>query len=608
MRRVTHSVISGVLIGVLVLGVAWATAGLIPGPSGTRDAGRHPHRHGVDAATVAEASSTVVGQRLPDGLFYVGAANESIAPVSVADGGPWIRHGKDGNCSRLPGDATLHTPLSNESCLRTFDSEWATGVDEAHNLGIYARALAISNGETTIAFAALDTVSWFYGYEPKFCPDDPSSPTPNDTCGARAIAESLSQELGIPAQNFVIAATHTHASADTAKGSPSWYFELVRDATKTAIRNAVTNMQLATLETGSIPAKAFNIDRRIVTRAFPDYELTWLRAMSVPGAAPPPPTETSPSPVDEKPGNAGGHGKPGNPHYSTPTPTPSPTTTEPDTPRTIATLVNYSVHTTITAGNMDIHSGLVGHLEERLRERWGGTTVFIPGGLGDQTVNRGFGRQGHGYGLADLIVASATQSGHTLQSNSILTAQQVIVVPADNLSLAAANKAGVFVRDSTIPGPHAHGPSTSIQQKGGARTPSCVGASAISAKTPVGGFLIGTAGSGDPNTAGFAGDSIAIMQAPGEIFSSISAITKDYLSRAGNVMVLGMANDHLGYIIPSEQYDTRSANAAGLAQPSVRTFNYEESLSTGRCTGDQVQNALLEVGNALGIMGLGERR
>jgi len=34
-----------------------------------------------------------------------------------------------------------------------------------------------------------------------------------------------------------------------------------------------------------------------------------------------------------------------------------------------------------------------------------------------------------------------------------------------------------------------------------------------------------------------------------EIFSSISTITKDYLSKTRNVMVLGMANDHAGYII-----------------------------------------------------------
>ena len=558
---------TGILTGALVLGAAWATVAVLP-PRGIVS----PAPQAQDAARqLQEASEIVIAsddERLPEGSFYVGAADESIAPISVADGGNWIRHGKDGDCS---GPSQAYTPFSNPSCLRTFDSNWATGVDEAHDLGIYARALAISNGETTIAFAALDTVSWFYGYDPKFCPDDPAALLPNDTCGSRAIAEDLSADLGIPASNFVIAATHTHASGDTAMGSPSWYFELVRDATKTAITKAVENMQLAELQTGAVPAKVFNTDRRIITRAVPDYEMTWLRAIAAP------PSAGEPGPVP-----------PG---------------------KTISTLVNYSVHTTVTAGNKDLHSGFVGHLAQRLNESWGGNTVFIPGGLGDQTVNRGFGRDGHGYGLAELVLKSAEQTGYTLRSNGIITEQRIITVPADNLSLVAANKGGVFVRDTTIPGPHADGPSQSVQVKADARTPSCSGSSPISAKTPVGGFVIGTPGSGDPkiDPDGYQGDALAIMQAPGEIFASISLVTKDYMSRTRNVMVMGMANDHLGYIIPSEQYDVRSANAAGIGQPSVRTFNYEESLSTGRCTGDQVQNALIEVGDALGLLGRGEK-
>jgi hypothetical protein len=104
------------------------------------------------------------------------------------------------------------------------------------------------------------------------------------------------------------------------------------------------------------------------------------------------------------------------------------------------------------------------------------------------------------------------------------------------------------------------------------------------------------------------GDAIVFMQAPGEIFSSISLTTKDYLSRARNVMVFGMANDHIGYIIPAEQYDVRGANAVGIAQPSIEMTNYEESLSTGRCTGDQIQNALIEIGADLGVLGPGEGR
>lgn len=648
MRRVLTSVLTGVLTGALVLGVAWATTGLMPeGPSSEvkeRSPAAHgrSHRHPVvdeEVVAEAEAATAASGQRLPDGLFRVGTAETSIAPVQHPEG-PWLAHDPDDSAND-PSDGAINCTTFFESaeaqvynsntvkpgCINTFDGRWATGVDDVHGLDLKARAMAISNGETTIAFAALDVVSWFYGYDPKLCPDD-GGPLPQDTCGSRAIAQALSEEverdLGvvIPAENFVIAATHTHASPDTAKGAPEWYFQHVRDRTKQALKLAVQDMlgnPVAQIETGAISAKPFNVDRRLVTRAFPDYELTWLRAVTVSGSQD---TTTMTQATDEdKPGIGNGSGKPEHPGKpgSSPTPTPEPSPSEEPEPETIATLVNYSVHTTVTAGNAQMHSGFVGHLDRKLEELWGGNSVFIPGGLGDQTVVRGFGRDGHGYGLAQLVVRSAGQTGYTLKSNDIRTMQRVVAVPADNMSLVVANKAGAFVRDSTIPGPHAAGHTHSHQQKDGANTPSCVGSSPVSARVPVGGFVIGTPGTGVVRDGAsnegsgtvypydvYAGDAIAIMQAPGEIFSSISTITKDYLSKTRNVMVLGMANDHVGYIIPAQQYDIRAANAAGIAAPSHSMTDYEESLSTGRCTGDQIQNHLIEIGKALGLLGVGE--
>ena len=555
MRKITFSITSGVLTGILILGVAWGTTGLLPAGSGKTI----PQRHGVPAVSSEEleaAANTAAGAQLPGGLFKVGASKVSIAPKSVADGGPWIRNGKDGTCD---GQSTLYTPLSNPSCLRTFDSLWATGVDEKAHLGVYVRALTISNGSDEIALAVMDTVGWFPAYPAEICGD----------CGSVAIAKSLHATTGIPIDNIVISSTHTHASADTVMASPKWYFELVRDAVKRAITEAHDNQVLSTLETGTTPAKAFNTDRRIVTRAVPDYELGWMRAVSA------------------------------------------------DTAQTVATMVNFSVHPTITASNADLHSGLVGHLAKRLEEAWGGTTLFMPAGLGDQTVNRSFGRDGMGYGLANLVLESESKAPYVLASNHIVSTRRTLQIPADNDSLVAANKGGIFVRESTIPGDYAGGPATSVQTKGDARTPSCVSAAPISLYAQVGGFRLGTPGKiklRDPDTGEWAippgdrGDAIVILQSPGEAFSSISATTKDYLSRARTVMIVGLANDQIGYIIPAEQYDNRSANAVGLLEPSIDAANYEESLSTGRCTGDQIQNAFLEIGNTLGVMGDGEGR
>ena len=595
MRRTLLSILTGLLSGILALGVAWGAAGLLPVDPVSDAAGPVPAPTGLPTPSTTETETTLVQEataaasgRLDGGLFLVGAHNESIAPVPVSEGGRWNPHGDGYDCGPIEQE---YLPDSDPSCLRTFDRMWATGVDEAADLGIHARAIAIGNGETTVAFVVLDTVSWFYGYDPSICPDDPSAPMPQDTCGSRAIAQDLSAELGIPAKNFVIASTHTHASADTTARGPSWYYEYVRDQIKKAIRGAVGSMRPANIQTGAIPAKAFNIDRRIVTRAVPDAELTWLRAVAATTEEPAP----TPSPTGKKP-------KPGD------EPTPPPPPAEPET---IATLVNFSAHPTVTAGNHDMHSGFIGHLAQRLEQLWGGSTVFMPGGLGDQTVQRSFGRDGIGYGLAELVVESANASSYTLASNDIVSEQRILTIPADNASLVALNKAGVFMRDTTIPGPHATGPSTSVQQKGRARTPSCAGASPISVLSPVSGIRIGTPGLAQDQPGfvpGDRGDALVMMQAPGEIFASISLTTKDYLSRARNVMVFGMSNDHIGYIIPAEQYDVRGANAVGIAQPSIEMTNYEESLSTGRCTGDQIQNALIEIGQNLDVLGPGEGR
>lgn len=613
MRRTLLSILTGGLTGVLVLGVAWATVGLVP-ISRTETRGAITTITQEDGATLQEAppvdlSSFQSGERLPGGTFLAGAYNASIAPKTVAEGGRWNPHNPNGgyDCGSIGYE---YTPNSDPSCLRTFDRVWATGVDEAADLGIYARAMAISNGKDTLAFVVIDAVTWFYGYDPSICPDDPSAPQPQDTCGSRAITNDLSAEfarqgIDIPAKNIVIGAQHTHASADTTSKTPTWYYEFVRDQIKVAVREAVGSMRPAQIQTGGIDAKAFNVDRRIVTRAVPDSEVTWLRAVALP-------TTTEPTPQPTPTPTPSASDKAGKPKKSDPQPTPTPAPEPaPAAPETIATLVSFSTHPTVTASNADLHSGFIGHLAERLGQLWGGSTVFYPGGLGDQTVVRSFGRKGIGYGLADLVYESAQTAGYTLRSNEIVSEQRIITVPADNASLVALNKAGIFMRDTTIPGPHATGPSQSIQKKGRSRTPSCVTAAPLSVLTPVGGFRIGTPGiaQGQPGfVPGDRGDAVVIMQTPGEIFSSISLTTKDYLSRARNVMVFGMSNDHIGYIIPKEQYDTRGANAVGIAQPSIEAANYEESLSTGSCTGDQIQNTLIEIGQNLGVLGSGEAR
>ena len=80
MRRIFFSIITGVLTGGLILGVGWATTGLIPvDEAGSNHAGRTKVRKEGPQATeelqaTAQAQAEFTGQRLPEGQFLVGAS------------------------------------------------------------------------------------------------------------------------------------------------------------------------------------------------------------------------------------------------------------------------------------------------------------------------------------------------------------------------------------------------------------------------------------------------------------------------------------------------------------------------------------------------------
>jgi hypothetical protein len=579
MRRILRIVVTGVTVGALGIGSAWAGASLGPTLVGSelgdpldrlqQELERPGQRPAADAAdgqdgtaaaasdasrgrSVGEAKGGAIagGVRLPDGWFRAGAAERSLVP-------PEDRWTPASECAgRAPEQ--IYTPLTPEGCLITFDQRWADGVDPDNP--ILVRAAAIGNGEDAVVYAALDLVGYMAAYPLTSCGD----------CGIAAITEDLSDELRIPAANFVVASTHTHAAPSTIADGPIWYYEHVRDQIKAAIRAAVADAERnpqVRIETGATSAKAFNTDRRIVNRAVPDYELGWLRAYT------------------PRKGNA------------------------PD--QTVLTIGNFAVHSTIRAGNARLHGGLVGPFADRLRSELGGAGLFFPGGLGDQRVDRGYGVHGHGVGLADLIVEDVARGGHTLRSNDIAVATTEVRIPVENQFFAGALATGYAIRD-VLP-PFGGGPLVVNVERGGANRPVCTGAGALHVVGPVSAIRLGAEPPpgkrqlGDEFALPVETDNVVLVQAPGEIFASIALIVKDYLSRSDNVLVMGMANDTLGYMLPENQYDLFASQGLGLANNATGLGNYEEALSLGRCSGEIVTKAMLEVGQALGVMGEGER-
>jgi hypothetical protein len=556
-RSFLRAAVLGATVGAVGLGSAWGAAVLsspsLPSapPVVPVTAGTHAVA-GADEGKAAPAPAPVPGTPLPGGWFLAGSASTTLVP-------PAEKVTPAAECAKSGQPEQLYTPLTPEGCLITFDGLWMDGVDQENP--ITARSVALSNGADTVVFTVMDTVGYMAGYPADLCGD----------CGIDAITRSLSTELKIPAQNINISSSHTHAAPSTIAKGGAWYYEFVRDQVKAAIRGAVAdlaNSPAVRLETGTTSAKAYNVDRRIQNRAVPDYELAWLRAF-VPG--------------DKK-------------------------TDE----RTVATFGNFAVHPTIRNANKRLHSGMVGPFTRRVAQELGGAALFMPGGLGDQTPDKSYGINGIGQGLADVMVADVRRGGYVLQSNDMAVARTQVRVPVENQFFLGALAVGYAVRDF-LP-PYGGGPYAVATENEGTNLRSCAGAGETHVVSPVSAIRFGAKPPPGKQEVGpehrlpVETDNVVMVQAPGEVFSSIGLIVKDYLSRSNNVLIQAVTNDTIGYIIPANQYDLFASQGLGLANNAAEVGNYEEALSLGKCTGEIVTNAMLDMGQQLGVMGEGEGR
>lgn len=572
MRSVLRAAVTGLTVGAVGLGSAWGAAVVSTPPLPTPP----PAVAGLtgDASTDAEEPTLAVapaavvtpGERLPAGWFLAGSATTTLVP-------PADKVKSAAECKKSGQSSTIYTPLTPEGCLITFDGLWMDGVDEANPIS--ARSIALSNGKDTVVFTLMDVVGYMAAYPATLCAD----------CGLDPITKSLSAELSIPAQNLQVSSSHTHAAPSTIANGAAWYYRYVRDQLKASIRGAVADLRNSPpvrLETGAVSAKAFNVDRRIQNRAVPDYEMAWLRAF----------VPSSTTTVDAK-------GKKNDGEVTTPE-------------QTVATFGNFAVHPTIRNANARLHSGMVGPFTRRVSEKLGGASLFLPGALGDQTPDKSFGINGIGIGLADALLADVERGGYVLQTNDIAVARTTVQVPIENQFFVAALGIGYAVRDF-LP-PYGGGPHAVATENEGTNLRSCVGAGATHVVSPISAIRFGVQPPAGKRDLGpeyklpVETDNVVVVQSPGEIFASIGLIVKDYLSRSNNVLVQGVTNDTIGYIIPANQYDLFAGQGAGLVNNAAEVGNYEEALSLGKCTGEIVTNAMLDMGKQLGVMGEGEGR
>jgi len=414
------ALVTSLLVGMLSLGLAWAGVGILPiGSPGV------------------EAAADVPGEVL------AGAAKISLEPRPADYGGTWETEG----CATFGDDALealdhvadfrVKWP-ENPSCL--YMGGYGIGpmnpiTKWTDPYGLWARSVAIGDGDDTVVLTIVDGVYYFGEYR-DMC----------DGCGFFDLAAELGEELDIDPAGFLFASTHSHTSPDFIGGwggVPDWYFRQVADAIRQSVRDAVGGMRPAVVEMGEELARSFNAERRDFYRSAEESTLGWFRVLEA--------QEDGVYTCDED-----------------------------GCPEAIATVGSFAAHP-VTA---DESSGIAdadfpGVFNQRVEEEFGGVGLFFQTGLGN--VSPRGNKVELGGGLAALVPDPGTG---TLVANPDVRAKRAFWdQPVTNSGLTGLGLPGFFDR------PFQQTPSTVSAGKG-ANKP-CRSASAVTVRTAASAARIG---------------------------------------------------------------------------------------------------------------------
>lgn len=588
MKRYLRIIVGGFLAGCLGLGAAVAGVGLSPintdksltaedllrksGISLTATSAAVPNPGDVEI-TPEEVGALVdlkvpvpSGERLPSD-FLVGASRGSFYPAPTLFGGTqWqtsgcTSMGVDGSNS-LDQDHLVASmedikgwPGASPDCIYLGGFGLgpvrpAASVDPG---GVWVRSLAISNGEKTFVYQITDTVGWFARYDSLVC----------SNCGLLDIRQQIAQDTGTSVEHVVIASTHSHATADTYGGwggLPDWYRRQLRDTVIASAKQAIANLQPASIAVGEAQLRNRNGERRDTYLSNADTEATWLQAKALPDA-----------------------------NGNTPV---------------IATLSTYAGHPTIVSDKI-LHADWPGASARRFEAVYGGVGLLFEGGLGNVSVSglggatRSIAAENTGVAISNDIVADISRDGRPLTTNEMAASMKGVTHPVmTNPGLTTLSSAGLFDREFAPGTPGADGPGayhwskpaafgTTDGQSGNPAnagvTRSCDTAAPVQIKTVTGAHRIG---------------GLLIGFTPGEIFSNISEVAKENSNGSAISMVFGQSNDALGYIIQSFEYD-KLGNA--VTEYGTQNGEYEEVFSIDHCFGDHVLDVLLTSIKELGM-------
>ncbi len=605
MRNVVRSTLLAGMTGTLMVSAAWAGIGIAPVPvpvpvpaaPGVQAVGEPGSE--VAAAAAVAAGTPVNPVTLGAGQLLVGAAKTSMYPDPEgmkANGFPDAVWEKDpAKCKTLAPEWFQDLPTAavnamdgianpgstwpeNPNCIyqggfglgpmnpvKEFDQAGVQDQDPKtqDGLGLWVRSMAFSDGKQTLVTTVIDGEGWLWDYKSK-CTD----------CGAKQINAALAADpdlktRGVTAASHVLHATHSHASPDFIGGwgfVPNWYMAQITSAIKATAKQAVMEMEAATLEAGEQEARAFNTERRGTYRAAEEAQISWVRAVAVEQQAPAPAAVTAqetttpgPGRSDEAPGKK-----------ASPSPSPSPTeTAAPAGPRVIATLGAYAAHPTSVGNNGGLaHPDWPGLFEKRVEDRFGGIGLHFMTGLGNMS-NSG-GGPAIGTKLADLIPAIG--AGRPVTDTTLKLSQGTARSALTNVPLSALGTPGLFDRKFD--------PAPAVVRTGESENAPCISASAQSVELPY--------------TAARIGNDIILTAAPGEVFANYTNTVKE--KNAGRITFpLAQANDALGYMPQSFEINPVGQQGLGFAAGGYLFVNYEDSYAIDRCTGDLMLEETLKL-------------
>jgi len=242
------------------------------------------------------------------------------------------------------------------------------------------------------------------------------------------------------------------------------------------------------------------------------------------------------------------------------------------TDEVIATLGNYAGHPTSMDESTGIaHADWVGAFEKRLEERFGGVGLLFNSGLGNMSFA---GSLDGGVGLANVIPEPGASP--RFEAATISATRDQWTQPVTNTVLTGLGVGGFFDRPIEV------GAFSSTVQKGDESRP-CASASPLGIATQVSAFHVGP---------------LVFTGGPGELFSNITNTFREK-SPGAVTFPLAIANDGLGYIIQSFEFDLPAQQGVGFAGLDI--VEYEDAYAIDQCFGDEVVERTLALMAAMEV-------